>query len=65
MSEFKKNNTFVKRRDEANRILDKYPDRIPIIIENYPDCDTLEKLEKNKYTDKLKSIDSLLLKFLL
>ena len=36
------------RREEATRILSKYPDRIPIIVERCPRC-TLPILRKRKY----------------
>jgi GABA(A) receptor-associated protein len=49
MSDFKKNHTFDERSSEAKRILEKYPDRIPIIIENNQDCKTLPKISKNIY----------------
>jgi GABA(A) receptor-associated protein len=47
MSEFKKNHPFEKRKAEALRIKAKYPDRIPVIIENADN--TLRKLDKKKY----------------
>jgi|SaaInlV_165m_DNA_1040744.scaffolds.fasta_scaffold00259_6 GABA(A) receptor-associated protein len=49
MSEFKKNHTFDQRSTEAKRILKKYPDRIPIIIEKNKNCRSLPKFDKNKY----------------
>jgi GABA(A) receptor-associated protein len=49
MSEFKKNHTFKQQQDEANRILKKYPDRIPIIIEKNSTCTSIPNLDKNKY----------------
>jgi len=33
---------------EANRILNKFPDRIPIIVEKDPNSD-IEEIDKNKY----------------
>ena len=30
---FKKTHNFEKRKEEANRIMEKYPDRVPIICE--------------------------------
>jgi len=44
MFQFKTNNTFEKRKNEAMRIREKYPDRIPVIVEksknnNIPDID--------------------------
>ena len=49
MSEFKKNHTFQQLQEEANRILKRYPDRIPIIIEKNNLCTSLPDIEKNKY----------------
>ena len=49
MSEFKKNHTFDQRSTEAKRILKKYPDRIPIIIEKNKNCVSLPNFDKNKY----------------
>ena len=40
--------TFDKRRNEARRILNKYPDRIPIICERAKNQD-LPLINKNKY----------------
>jgi GABA(A) receptor-associated protein len=48
MNNFKKKHSFSKRLEEANRILNKYPNKIPIIVQegnNY----SLPKLEKIKY----------------
>eukprot|EP00933_Yihiella_yeosuensis_P072852 TRINITY_DN81391_c0_g1_i1.p1 TRINITY_DN81391_c0_g1~~TRINITY_DN81391_c0_g1_i1.p1 ORF type:complete len:131 (+),score=22.41 TRINITY_DN81391_c0_g1_i1:89-481(+) len=39
---------FEKRRDEANRILAKYPDRIPVICERAQRSD-IPKIEKKKF----------------
>ncbi len=40
--QFKKNHTFDQRKGEAKRIISKYPDRIPVIV---------EKLEKSQIPD--------------
>lgn len=39
--------TFEQRKEEANRILSKYPDRIPVIVEPTKSCKI--ELDKNKY----------------
>ena len=38
MLSFKNKFTFEKRKDEASRIMVKYPDRRPIIIEKHSKC---------------------------
>ena len=54
---FKEQFTFSKRLNEANRVLDKYPDRIPIIVEkdgqttnNLPTIDRTKFLVPNDLT---------------
>lgn len=48
MSTFKQIHCFEKRKDVADRIRSKYPDRIPIIVEAAPNC-RLPPLEKKKF----------------
>lgn len=45
---FKDQHTEIKRRAEAKRILEKYPDRIPIIVEKAPNS-TAPNIDKIKY----------------
>ena len=46
---YKKNNPDVLvRKQEALKILEKYPDRIPIICEKDPNCN-LNEINKTKY----------------
>lgn len=45
---FKKTNTLEKRMAESKKILDKYPDRIPIIVEK-GDGKNLPEIDKKKY----------------
>ena len=45
---FKIQNSLEKRKIDAERILSKYPDRIPVIVEN-ADKSTIPELDKNKY----------------
>merc|ERR1719375_2595609 len=40
--------TFEKRLDESRRILSKYPNRVPVIIEKAPRSD-LPEIEKKKF----------------
>ena len=49
MSKFHHLHTFEKRKEEAERILKKYPDRIPIIVQNIENNDNLPNIDKNKY----------------
>lgn len=48
MSNFKSKHTFEKRVQESTRILEKYPDRIPVIVEKAPTAN-LKSIDKNKY----------------
>ena len=48
ISEFKLLNTFEERLTEANKILKKYDERIPIILEKYK-TQKLKSIDKKKY----------------
>jgi GABA(A) receptor-associated protein len=48
MTSFKTKHTFDERCSESLRIRQKYPDRIPVIIENYAHS-TLKMLDKTKF----------------
>ena len=41
--------TFEKRNAEAKRILKKYPDRIPVIVERSPNSANIPDIKKRKY----------------
>ena len=45
---FKEKNPLEKRINESNRILNKYPDRIPVIVEKLKYCN-IPNLDKNKF----------------
>ncbi|KNE71069.1 hypothetical protein AMAG_15321 [Allomyces macrogynus ATCC 38327] len=47
-SQFKDEHPFEKRKDEANRIRQKYPDRIPVICEKVEKSD-IATIDKKKY----------------
>ncbi|KAK9273934.1 hypothetical protein L1049_018746 [Liquidambar formosana] len=47
-SYFKQEHEFEKRRAEAGRIRDKYPDRIPVIVEKAERSD-IPNIDKKKY----------------
>ena len=49
MSNFKNKYTFEKRKAESNRIKERYPDRLPIIVEKNSNCKMLPDIDKNKY----------------
>ena len=38
-----------KKRDEADRILQKYPDRIPVIVSRSTKCSDVAAIDKNKF----------------
>ena len=48
MSDYKKSNTFEERLTESNRIIEKYPDRLPIIVEKSKNS-KLNDIDKNKF----------------
>jgi len=47
MSSFKKEHPFDKRKKEADRIIKKYPERIPVICEKAPQSD-ISDIDKKK-----------------
>ena len=47
-SQFKLEHPLDKRQAEAERIRDKYPDRIPVIVEKAPGSD-ISDIDKKKY----------------
>ena len=49
ISQFQQNHSFQKRADEARRIIDKYPDRIPVIVEKDPRCKDIPDIDRKKY----------------
>ena len=48
-SKFKSKHSFHKRAQEAQRIIDKYPDRIPVIVEKDPRCRDISDIDRKKY----------------
>ena len=48
---FKERYDFIERSKESNRVLEKYPDRIPLICEKngYKSNDLMPEIDKNKY----------------
>ena len=48
-SKYKKNFTFQQRLNESNRVLCKYPDRLPIFCEKLNGQFDLPDIDKNKY----------------
>lgn len=48
MEEFKKLSTFEKRKNESNRIINKHPERVPVVVcKNYGD--NLPTIDKQKF----------------
>jgi GABA(A) receptor-associated protein len=48
VEKFQKNHTFEKRAEESSKVIDKYKDRIPIIVLKHENC-TLPTIDKHKY----------------
>lgn len=46
---FKQEHTFDKRKAEADKILEKYPDRIPVICEKHERSHDIPDIDKKKY----------------
>lgn len=46
---FDKKYSFKSRLEEAGRVLAKYPERVPIIVEKDPNCHTIGDIDKHKY----------------
>ena len=46
---FHKSHPFKKRKEEAERILKKYPDRVPVIVQRVENNDTIPDIDKKKY----------------
>lgn len=46
---FKSIHEFEFRKQEAIRILHKYPERVPIIVEKSQTCNDIKKIDKIKY----------------
>jgi GABA(A) receptor-associated protein len=49
VSEFKKQNSFDKRRSESKRMIEKYPDRIPVIVQKAHGSGDIPDIDKKKY----------------
>ena len=47
--DFKRDYSFARRHAESTRIKEKFPDRIPIIINKNPKCTNLPDITKKKY----------------
>ena len=48
-SKFQKDHTFEVRSQESAKILGKYPDRIPLIVEKVPNNSILPQISKTKF----------------
>ena len=49
MTSFKQKHAFDKRKDEASRILQKYPERIPVICEKDTRSRDIPDIDRKKY----------------
>lgn len=49
MTTFKERYTLSKRKEESTRIVSKYPDRAPIIVERVATEKNLPQIDRNKY----------------
>jgi GABA(A) receptor-associated protein len=49
MATFKEQNSFAQRQIEALRIRDKFPSRIPVIVERSPQSRQIPNLDKTKF----------------
>lgn len=49
MSFFKESKSLEMRLKEAEHMMQKYPDRIPIIVERSKKCNNIPDIEKKKY----------------
>ena len=49
LSRFKQDSVFENRTKESSRVLEKYPERVPIIIERSENSKHLTIIDKNKY----------------
>ena len=48
MVDFKRQHPFEKRKEESTRIMTKYPDKLPLIVERAKNSD-IEHIDKTKY----------------
>jgi len=46
---FHRSHPFEKRKSEAERILKKYPDRVPVIVQRVENNDAIPDVDKKKY----------------
>ena len=51
MNKFKKNHSFTKRKEESSRIMEKYENRVPVIVEKdqKSDLKDMDKLTTNNF----------------
>ena len=48
-NKFKANFAFERREQESSKILTKYPDKIPVIVQRSERCKSIEDISKNKF----------------
>jgi GABA(A) receptor-associated protein len=49
MSDFRSKHPFANRREEANRIMERYPGRIPVIVEKASRSTDIPFMDKQKF----------------
>ena len=49
MNKFKKQNSLDKRKEESTRIMEKYPNRLPIIVQKDKNSKNLPDIDKSKF----------------
>ena len=49
MNNFRNQHPFDKRKSESEKIMNKYPNKIPIIVERHRSCKTIKDIDKKKY----------------
>tara|TARA_Y200000002_G_C22436693_1_gene560385 strand:+ start:261 stop:617 length:357 start_codon:yes stop_codon:yes gene_type:complete len=48
-NKFKTDFSFERREQESSKILTKYPDKIPVIVQRSEKCKNIEDINKNKF----------------
>ena len=48
-NKFKTNFSFERREQESSKILTKYPNKIPVIVQRSERCKSIEDISKNKF----------------
>jgi GABA(A) receptor-associated protein len=49
MSQYQKNHSFTERKSEIDRIRQKYPQKVPVVVERAKDSKNVPDIDKNKF----------------